>query len=365
MAARLNVRLCVLFALLWTGAHAQACDEGFAAFKDTVYKKVRVSCGECHDGSRPGAPPFATADSWSSYNQLLSYMNFSTIEDSLLVYRAGNSHCGKSNCNADSGREMLQMGKAWWANGEKVCERNGHYFTAPALIPLNFPGPGQGFTTLTFDLGTIKEELKGITFQIEGQTFVEKGPGTRGLYMFRNPRLTGGQKGIYLKDLKILLNGRYDVINNEYTPIDRSFPFTKIDGGITATTMLSPASLLVLKDELPNPAVQVSFVDVAVNNDAIPCTNLQAFNNTVVPLLKDMKCATCHDGRTAASLGERVFNCNMPTEQLCQVSSSLAGGRSLMVSPLVLVPSQGAFNHPMLTEEQRYKYVAALREWLK
>lgn len=356
---------CILALILLGGAHAQACDDGFNAFKETVYKKVRVSCSECHDGSRPGAPPFATTDAVSSYNQLLNYMNFSTVEESLLVFRAGNGHCAKANCNADSGKEMVQMGKAWWNNGEKACERNGRYFSAPVAIPANFPGPDEGFTTVSFDLGTIKSELSGINFEIEGQTFMEKGPGTRGLYLFRNPRLMGGDRAVYLKDVKILLNGRYDIVNNEYTNVERSVPFVKLSGGVTYTPTLSPGSLLVLKDELASPTLTVSFVEVAADTAAPVCANSEIFNSTVIPLFKEMKCATCHNGRSSASLGERVFSSNMNSDQLCQVSTSLASGPSLMVSPLVLVPSQGAFNHPVLTEEQRYKYVAALREWLK
>src|SRR5436190_717527 len=96
------------------GELAAACEVGFQAFLPTVYAKVRRDCALCHDGSKVGmgAPPFATDDPNSSYQQLLNYMNFTNINESLLVIRAGNNHCGESNCNPASGADMLIQAQA-------------------------------------------------------------------------------------------------------------------------------------------------------------------------------------------------------------------------------------------------------------
>ena len=359
-------QLSLLGLVFLASSGAAACDSGFAAFQTTVYAKVRRDCALCHDGTnrKLGAPPFATTDPTSSYNQLLSYMNFSNIPESLLVIRAGNGHCGKVNCQAPSGQEMATLAGQWWDNGEKACERNGHYFSSEIDVPADLPNVDVGFATLSFDLSAIKPELNGMSLEIEAQNFINKSADTKGMYRFRSPRLVGGKNSVYLKDIKILLNGTYDVINNAYTTIDRISPFFNLGtSGLSATPVLSGETLLILKDGLANPKVSVSFVDIGAKSDAAACANMSGFASRVQPLLATYNCASCHQSK-GVSIGERLFDCTAPAAGQCQVASALIDPQYFMVSPLITFPSQGLYNHPVLTDTQRYDYVKALKTWL-
>ncbi len=353
-----------LVASLMTSVSAIACDDGITAFQATVYAKVRRDCAKCHDGSNPKAPPFATADMQSSYNQLLSYMNFSKIEESLLLFRAGNGHCGMDNCRETSGKEMLDLATQWWDRGEKVCERNGHYFTQEMPLPDTLPTKDQGFMTISFDLGTIKPELSGMSFQIEAQSYIEKAANTRGMYRFRSPRIVGGKNSVYVKDIKVLVNGRFDVIYNVYTTIDRVVPFFAVKDAVgRAVPVLSSETLLTLKDELPNPKLSISFVEIEPRDEPGECINMDGFKSGVIPLLATGNCVSCHDGN-GKTMGEKVLNCNAEAGKLCQIVSALVDPRYYRVSPFITVPSQGVFNHPALTDAQRYDYVKVVKNWL-
>lgn len=341
---------------------ALACDSGFEAFKKTVYAKVRRDCVECHDGSKAKAPPFATDNAESSYSQLLSYMNFSKVDESLLVYRAGNNHCGKENCQETSGKEMAKLGEEWFQSGEKICERNGRLFSEDVLIPESLPGADSGFQTVAIDLGSMKPELKGISFQVDIQNYMDKSSVTRGAYRFRSPRFVGGTNSIYVKNMKVLLNGRYDVIYNQFSTIDRTFPFLSTNI-MNSTPVLSASTIIVMKDELKNPKLSVSFMEIELRKEDMRCENLATFTSKVEPLLKSNNCASCHNS-SGKSVGEGTFDCTVAAQTLCGTASSLIDPKYLMVSPLISIPSQGLYKHPQLTDEQRYEYVAAIRSWL-
>lgn len=352
----------VIFGFLAVSPTALACDPGFEAFKKTVYAKVRRDCALCHDGSKATAPPFATDNADSSYNQLLSYMNFSKIEESLLVFRAGNNHCQKVNCQQESGKEMAKLADEWFQSGEKTCERNGRLFSDEVDLPAELPKADQGFKTVTIDLSSIKADLKGYTFQVDVQNYMDQSAVTRGAYRFRSPRIIGGNKAIYVKNMKVLLNGKYDVIYNQYSTVDRTFPFLAA-AQENSTPVMSAATIIMMKDGLEKPKISVSFMDIELRNEDMQCRNQAMFISKVQPLLKSNNCASCHNS-AAKSVGEGTFDCTATAQKLCGMATSLIDPKYTMVSPLIAVPSQGLYQHPQLTEAQRYQYVEAIRSWL-
>lgn len=351
------------FTLLSLQSLGEDCVSGFDSFKTTVYPKIRRDCALCHDGSRSVAPPFATTDVSNSYSQLVSYMNFSSLEESLLVVRAGNGHCNRVNCQAESGREMNALAAQWWEGGEKTCERNGRYFTEAMALPEDLPGESAGFKTLSFDLAGAKPELKGITLQIDVQNYMDKSSISKGAYRFRSPRLIGGKEAIYIKDLKILLNGKYDVVYNAYSTINRNFAFFEIPNSISATAVLSAEMIIMLKDSLPLPKISVSFVEISKVKEVLSCENSDLFKTTVLPVLNEAKCATCHNSK-GETLGQKLFDCTAEPTTLCNRASSLVDPFYTQVSPMIVIPSKGLYEHPQLTEEQRYQYVRAIKTWL-
>lgn len=346
------------------GAWAATCDSGFESFKRTVYEKVRMDCVKCHNGQRPNAPAFAADDPEVSYEHLLNYMNFSKPEESLLVIRSGNSHCGLKSCDAASGEEMLKLTEQWWSDGEKACERNGRFFTAEQELPA-LPNSTEGFKTLTFDLGAMKAELKGVSIQIDAQNYLEDTTSARGAYRFKSPRLVGGKNPIKIKDVKVLLNGKFDPIFNAFSGIDRTmifFPVAKAKEK-TATPAMSGHTLVLLKDGLPKPKITISFVIVEEGSDDRRCPDEETFTKKLMPTYKTMKCATCHtaDGK---SMGEKVFDMTKKSEELCAISDRLVDSKYPGLSPLITWPVRGLAGHPQLNEAERYEYSKAVKDWI-
>lgn len=361
-----NLILIAAFLLTVSSSLASTCESGFEAFKQTVYPKVSKSCTLCHDGSRPNAPAFVTKDVAANYEFLASYMNFGQISDSLLVIRAGNGHCLVSNCNADSGAEMMDLAQKWYSNGENSCYRNGRFFSSSIEIPNTLPKVDQGFATLSLPLDAIDQTFKGIKFEVDAQSFIEASDATRGAYRFKSPRLVDGTGAVYVQNIKILLNGKYDVIYNAYTGIDRNVSFVpmNIGGRKSATAVLSGSSLIILKDSLPSAKLSVSFDKINfINESQVNCINLNGFANGVAPMLKTLACNKCHNS-TGTLLGTRIFDLSLEQNNLCRIATALMEPKLFMSSPLVTFPTRGYFNHPQLPVANHAEYTSALKKWI-
>lgn len=349
------------------GNIGDACDTGFRAFEQTVFAKVRKDCAKCHDGQRPNAPAFAIGDMAKSYELVANYMNFTKTDESLLVIRAGNGHCGTDKCEEESGREMAELAERWWSEGEKTCERNGKFFTAEQDIPADLPGPKDGFRTLRFPLRTINPRFQDVYLQIDAQEYLPASKETRGAYRFKSPRLVGGKNPLHVQDLKILLNGKHDLIYNAYTTIDQTYSFSQIEDNDpklrSVTGVLSGQGLIIMKDSLPNPKLSVSFVAIEEKAQGDACKNPEKFAQNVTPLFARMQCATCHNGKNA-SIGERVFNVNLDNAALCTLATQLVDPRYPMVSPLLTLPARGFMGHPKLEDGNRIDYVGTVKAWL-
>lgn len=345
--------------------NAFACDEGFESFKATVYPKIRQDCIKCHNGQKPDAPAFAGSDPFKSYDQLSSYMNFTKIEESQLVIRAGNGHCGLETCEENSGAEMLELAKKWVDGGEIKCDRNGKFFTPEQSLPSALPTAAEGFKTLKFPLDSISAELKGMTFYIDIQNYLNSTESAKGAFRLRAPRIVGGKNSIFIKDVKVLINGRFDPIYNEYSGINRVIPFfpVKMEGATSATPILSGQTMIVLKDDIQNPKISISFVAIETKTDVPTCESVDRFKSLVMPLIGTYNCQSCHQAN-GDSLGKQIFNAKLSADKLCQVSSALLDPSYVMISPLVTVPLKGLVKHPQLTEAQSYEYVNAVRNWL-
>lgn len=351
--------------LIFLSSPALACDDGFEAFLTTVYKQVRQDCARCHDGTRPTAPPFAVSDAMASYNMLLNYMNFSKPEASLLVVRAGNGHCGTSACEEESGIEMAENAKTWWAQGENRCFRNGKYFTEEITLPANLPSPANGFMTLTFDLGQANPELKGTFVQLDVQDFQPASDSTPGAYRVKSPRFVGGRDAVRFKDIKVLLNGKYDPIYNAFTIEDKktSFVATNLKAAAVATPILSGHSMIILKDTLTNPTMSISFVEVAPDQNT-KCGAQDEFEKNVLPMMRTLNCATCHNQQGTVA-GTQLLNMSRPINELCNISQELTNSSYPMSSAMISVPTRGLFGHPKISEKDNTAYVQVVKSWIQ
>ena len=344
-------------------AQADTCQPGLAAFERTVYAKVRRDCAGCHSGVRPDAPAFASGDVKQSYEHLLNYMNFSQPQESLLVVRAGNGHCGEENCEIESGIEMAELAKSWWETGENSCQRNGRLFTAEINVPENLPAPAQGFSTLTFDLLAVDEKFRGVSFAIDVQEYLPKSAATKGALRFKSPRFVSEkQVSLRVKNIKILIDGAYDAVYNAYTTIDKSVSLRKVNTGY-ASPVLSGVHQVIMKNVLPRSKLSVSFVELESSQVTAACMNERGFKSKVSPVLNDLKCSECHNN-SGKSFGESVLNLNSPESERCEVFSELVNSKNFMSSPAVSIPTRSYGQHPILSENDRLKYVGALKDWL-
>jgi hypothetical protein len=345
--------------------HAASCDAGLKAYSETVFPKVRNTCVKCHDGSRADAPPFAVDDPEKSYETVLNYMNFGKIEDSLFTYRAGNGHCANENCDVEVGVDMLERAKTWWDQGENSCLRNGKFFSAETKIPKALPPEAGGFKTIFFDLSPISEELKDTKLALDIQEYIKPREKVRGAYRIKSPRFIGGTGSIYLKNLKILLNGKYDSIYNIYTVVDKTTSFVPVEIGMfrSATPVISSSPLIILKDGLENPKLQVSFMEIqkgaemACNKDAI-------FVNDVLPALNALNCVECHNS-SLDLFGSQVFDLTHPTEQICLSATGLIEKSFPSASALISYPTKGLFGHPQLDAKQRTQFAKLIKDWVQ
>jgi len=291
-------------------------------------------------------------------------MNFSKIEESLLVIRAGNGHCKEESCEFESGLDMAEKARTWWESGEKICLRNGKYFTAEIPLPKELPKSENEFTSLTFNLKDLEKDLDGVRFQIEVQDFIPTSPDTKGAYRVRFPRFINGSGALLVKDIKVLLNGKYDQVANAFTDISKSVPFVPIDvaGVETATPLLSAQAIIILKDGLANPKLSISFVEIQKVEQA-DCFGRNRFKKYMLPIFNRVRCDTCHNSEGQA-IGTRMLNIDDSESDLCKSTSALVNAQYPMTSPLVSFPVKGTSNHKQLSESEQQELIDAVRFWL-
>lgn len=349
-------------------SNAETCLSGRDAFAKSVYLKVRKNCVFCHDGRRPDTPMFASPDLQVSYDRLLNYMNFSKIEDSLLVIRAGNGHCKDENCEEEHGQEMKKLAEDWWAGGENLCYRNGRFFSAEVAIPANLPNDKQGFKTLSFDLGSINNQLKEIYLQIDIQDHIQPAENLAyKAYRFKSPRIVSkNSASLKIKNLKVLLNGKYDPVYNAYASIDAEVKLWPVVNNEFkwASTVLSGVHLTLMKDSLTDAKLSVSFDMIEKTNASNKgCANIGAYKTYFKPMVQQLKCSECHNSQ-AKEYGTALLNFDGAEDNQCAVASTLVEGRAFTAMPLLKIPVQNYGKHPQLDEQSRAAYVQAMKSWL-
>ena len=318
----------------------------------------------CHSGKRPDTPVFASGDPQKSYEFLSRYVRFNKIEESILVVRAGNGHCGLAICK-DSSDMMAQVEK-WWKDGENSCQRNGKFFSEELPVPPTLPSAESGFGTLSFDLAPNGPQFKGVKLLIDAQDYVKASDKSKGAYRFKSPRLVGGTSPIYLSDVKILLNGNYDFGYNPYQAIERTVYFqpdsTSTMGSISP--VLSGQTSIVVKDGVPNPKLQISFSALEVTTGSAACYRGDVFKSEVMGAISTLNCATCHQSMANAT-GARAFDCSAGVEDLCKTATGLVDMKFKRASPLLVFPVKGLEGHPGLKPDELETYSTAITKWLE
>lgn len=363
----MRLKTALLISFFTSAAMATTCDSGYKAYAETLYPKImqKDRCVECHNGSNPKAPPFAVGEAENSYELVLRYMNFAKIDESLLTYRAGNGHCAKANCDFEVGIEFSEVAKSWWDKGESTCNRNGKHFSAEVAVPKVLPPAKAGFKTIYFDLSPISTEFKDMKLALEIQEYVKPSENVRGAYRFKSPRIVNGDGIIYVKDMKVLLNGMYDSVYNAYTIVDKTTTFAPVELGLirSATPAISSSPLIIVKDGLTNPKLQVSFMEISKGNK-MTCNNDLMFTNVVMPAFNSLNCTECHNS-SLDEYGSQVFDLTKNVDQVCLTATALTEKSFPAASALLALPTKGLFGHPQLGGQERTDYTKVIKDWLK
>lgn len=148
--------------------------------------------------------------------------------------------------------------------------------------------------TLSYDLSHILQTPS--SFQID---VIEYDPYS---YKFSKPRIVAGSQSVYVKGVKLLLNGHYGPQQSTYTLVDKIIS--------PADPILSTYSMVILKDQgMASDKIQFSFDQLALTTNTTTGSaaggatggtagqsSLMAFQQTVYPISRSSAytCVSCH-----------------------------------------------------------------------
>lgn len=227
-------------------------------------------------------------------------------------------------------------------------------------------------------------------FEIE---IIEKNGGDS--YAFRNPRIVGNTRRIKVKNIKVMVNDKYEFTDSSYTKINR---VVGTEGKIMTYAPLIALSINgtgsdTFKFVFEDLKVTNAPVTVDVNDEPVPvvgrkCNELDLFKNSVFPILNEFRlirksdnnddsyleftaddrlspgrdrnggsnptfytCTTCHNEDHPYFKMTTFFDANGPTDEqlalLCEQALSRANLDNFERS-LILRGINGTFNHPKL-----------------
>lgn len=354
--------------------HDATCDAGLTAFKNTVFPLVRNHCHECHDGTGNGpstGPAFAVPDPVQAYDQVKARTDFSNIPQSIFVVTGGNRHClsrgGKPDCGA-SHDDVLAAVNAWWTQGEQTCNELGTLVTTALTLPATLPTKDQGFQTLKWDLGTIDPTLKGTVFEVDAQHFATPTASTKGAYRFREPRVATATSPIFVKGIKLAVNGAYDVRANTYTTVRQTVEpaLMPTDGAaLLPFPALSPFTLIVLQDKPSGDTLEVAFEHLNVSTP-VACKAMAKFQ-PIADLLAARNCYACHGGGPDQQPGTAPARQRLPLTgdltAICGQALQRMDRFNPSGSVFISYPLRGSNEHPRVIP-QTNEIEPAWSEWV-
>jgi hypothetical protein len=213
-------------------------------YRTSVQPYLITTCGGCH--SQNNIPLFAVSDSQTSLDRATPYINYQSPGSSFLVAQSKNGHCGGDlGCHTD-GLELTQQIAFFYETALKetgpttppavegfVASSSFAFHTQELAVP-SAVFSGSTFQTVSWDLSAVSPFLNGATLQADIKQFDQT------TYLISNPRINNGSHAVHLKGVKILLNGTYNLANNQYVSIDKN-----LTPG--ASVVLSAAQAIIAK----------------------------------------------------------------------------------------------------------------------
>lgn len=342
-------------ALAFQDRELAECTDGIHAFSESVHPLVTNNCSGCHDrreGTQNG-PRFAVQDLAESYAMVSRYVNFDDLDSSIFVTKGGNQHCSSYgiNCGVDFAQIKEKL-NAWWTGGENLCLRRGKYQAPAFTLPADVPDRAAGFKSLRWDLGSIRADLQGASFEMEAQIFARPSEATKGAYRFRAPRLVVANGTYAVGNVRVLINGKLDPLANGFTSLNKVVkgqPLPTDAGKPSAHPTLSSKSLIVVMDKPQGDQLGVSF---ELLDPAMPrqCKDQAKFEGDVLPVLEARNCYVCHGGGPEAQPGRSPakdrFGMNAPATELCSRFLERVDFDTVMNSVAVDYSFRGMNDHP-------------------
>ena len=358
-----------------TASALSTAADGITVFKSTVYALTRQNCASCHGVSQ--APQFAVADLNAAYaaSELIAVpaandlptASFAElvfkvkdadapgyISRSRLAIKAGDGHCGPSCTNQ---RDPMIASISKWRTAEKVVTpQPGPSVSAspspgatapagsgkPTLITLEVPmpsplpspsGAADPYARVRFDLGKAlpaNPDLKDAVFEIQVQLFTPTVGANQGAYRFSKPRVGSPTANLYIKGIRVMLDGVWDPSTNDYLATEAIVPAdVRMTPAALTTTyraadipfpLLSADTMLVLQTT-PSANEKISISFEVLNQAAVqPCKNLALWVTNVKPIARattGIQCAGCHGGSNGGATSAFNMAATTPDDILC------------------------------------------------
>jgi len=342
------------------GSHVCGTGGGAAAYQNTVYALVRNNCASCHSGS---LRPFASPDLQSAFTEAQLYVNLGDIPSSDFMRKIKDAHCGAYCSDAGGGpAAMAKALDAWKAAGGGGGCAGGVDATAnnvntpdqalPSPLPSYVANNANGGTwaRLRWPMDSISP---GAVLEIQVQQFNVDG------YRFKEPRLAAPSGPLYIKNIKVRLNGIYNPVNANYTTVES---FVNPNGAVPALpnpmpypTLSSDFLIMGMDKGAAQDKVSLS-IEVLKTAPAVACKFLPKFQSDVLPIMAKYNCYSCHSGGAAASAGtnpaRQLFAMTGTDDQLCAKALQRTNKSSSINSMFIRGPLNGDNNHPMTNANQ-------------
>lgn len=306
------------------------CQKGIDAFEKTVYAHIRRDCRDCHDDGGFSEISHSSHDILKSYQRVISYVNWSNVDDSFFIKKGGNLHCLKypqeGKCSSDE-KTLRELVHQWWESGQKDCPLIGALVSRPTKL-----NQSSEPMEIRIDISNLAQ-VGGLKFEFTAHRENDE-------YVLSRPRILGESTAIRIKGIGMVQNGRPLTLINGWQSVSvKVLPNTK--ALLSAITVRVPVELGA-EDE-------ISFGFQSLEKvEPFSCQKLTAFENDVLPVLSRRRCYSCHGGGPDNALGiesaHKQLNMNLPIETLC--IALWLRGQSGVESPLIALSLRGMLGHP-------------------
>ncbi|MBY0470560.1 hypothetical protein K2X30_05275 [bacterium] len=247
------------------------------AFQTGFYAAARARCVACHGASQ--SPLFAVVNINAAYATSKTVVNFSNVPGSVILTKVRDGHCG-ANCSTN-GTEWTGFINTWRAAEVAAgnitsaitpvqafaiaAQDNLKWVTGQIVLSGNLPSANSGdrFERIRFPLSNLSPEdpdLAAAVVEIEIQKMID-GDGNR-LYRIRNPRLASSVGMVQIKNIQVMINGRFDGIESAFADVDTLVTASAIPSDPSAalhTMPLSNKEILVLQDRGAGDKISLGF----------------------------------------------------------------------------------------------------------